>query len=196
MKVCYGIMKKVLMMKGKNMNRYFKMTLLLALPLAFLLGCSKQSSTTSNSSKVETTEVKTTEAETTEKKAESKTVAFVHDSNPGRHSTLTYTVEGDDVMKQEVYNVFEPEVLNKSADQIKELIVKTYKGYEGIKGVTQNIEFKDGKVIHTMVIDMTVVNLDEMKKAMPNEYSGAGKRVSFSKTKKMLEDLGYTEKTN
>ena len=200
-KVFYGIMKKVLMMKGKNMNRYFKMTLLLALPLAFLLGCSKQSSTTSNSSKAETTEVKTTEAETTEaetteKKAESKTVAFVHDSNPGRHSTLTYTVEGDDVMKQEVYNVFEPEVLNKSADEIKELIVKTYKGYEGIKGVTQNIEFKDGKVVHTMVIDMTVVNLDEMKKAMPNEYSGAGKRVSFAKTKKMLEDLGYTEKTN
>lgn len=189
------------MMKGKNMNRYFKMTLLLALPLAFLLGCSKQASTTSNSSKAETTEVKTTEsetteAETTEKKAESKTVVFVHDSNPGRHSTLTYTVEGDDVMKQEVYNVFEPEILNKSADELKELIVKTYKGYEGIKGVTQNIEFKDGKVIHTMVIDMTVVNLDEMKKAMPNEYSGAGKRVSFSKTKKMLEDLGYTEKTN
>lgn len=178
------------------MNRYFKMTLLLALPLAFLLGCSKQSSTTSNSSKAETSEVKTTETETTEKKAESKTVAFVHDSNPGRHSTLTYTVEGDDVMKQEVYNVFEPEILNKSADEIKELIVKTYKGYEGIKGVTQNIEFKDGKVIHTMVIDMTVVNLDEMKKAMPNEYSGAGKRVSFSKTKKMLEDLGYTVKTN
>ena len=204
-------MKKVLMMKGKNMNRYFKMTLLLALPLAFLLGCSKQSSTTSNSSKAETTEVKTTEAETTEaetteaetteaetteKKAESKTVVFVHDSNPGRHSTLTYTVEGDDVMKQEVYNVFEPEILNKSADELKELIVKTYKGYEGIKGVTQNIEFKDGKVIHTMVIDMTVVNLDEMKKAMPNEYSGAGKRVSFSKTKKMLEDLGFTEKTD
>ena len=200
-KVFYDIMKKVLMMKGKNMNRYFKMTLLLALPLAFLLGCSKPSSTTSNSSKAETTEVKTTEAETTEaetteKKAESKTVVFVHDSNPGRHSTLTYTVEGDDVMKQEVYNVFEPEILNKSADELKELIVKTYKGYEGIKGVTQNIEFKDGKVIHTMVIDMTVVNLDEMKKAMPNEYSGAGKRVSFSKTKKMLEDLGYTEKTN
>ena len=200
-KVFYDIMKKVLMMKGKNMNRYFKMTLLLALPLAFLLGCSKQSSTTSNSSKAETSEVKTTETETTEvetteKKAESKTVTFVHDSNPGRHSTLTYTVEGDDVMKQEVYNVFEPEILNKSADELKELIVKTYKGYEGIKGVTQNIEFKDGKVIHTMVIDMTVVNLDEMKKAMPNEYSGAGKRVSFSKTKKMLEDLGYKEKTN
>ena len=179
------------------MNKYFKTTLLFALPLAFLLGCSKQASTTSNSSKAETTEVKTievetTEAETTEKKAESKTVVFVHDSNPGRHSSLTYTVEGDDVMKQEVYNVFDPEILDKSAEEIKELIVKTYKKDEGLK----NIDFKDGKVIHSMVIDMTVVNLDEMKKAMPNEYSGAGKRVSLAKTKKMLEDLGYTEKTN
>ena len=178
------------------MKTYVKTSLVLVASLLLLLGCSKQSSTTSNSSKAETTEVKTTEAETTEKKAESKTVVFVHDSNPGRNSTLTYTVKGDDVVKQEVYNVFDPEVLNKTADEIKELIVKTYKGYEGIKGVTQNIEFKDGKVIHTMVIDMTVVNLDEMKKAMPNEYSGVGNRVSFSKTRKMLEDLGYKEKTN
>ena len=179
------------------MKTLFKTSLALVASLVLLLGCSKQSSTTSSSSaKAETTETQTTETETTEKKTELKTVTFVYDSNPGRHSTLTYTVEGDDVMKQEVYNVFEPEILNKSADELKELIVKTYKGYEGIKGVTQNIEFKDGKVIHTMVIDMTVVNLDEMKKAMPNEYSGVGNRVSFSKTRKMLEDLGYKEKTN
>ena len=54
------------------MNRYFKMTLLLALPLAFLLGCSKPSSTTSNSSKAETSEVKTTETETTEVKLQKR----------------------------------------------------------------------------------------------------------------------------
>ena len=184
------------MMKGKNMNRYFKMTLLLALPLAFLLGCSKQSSTASNSSKAETTEVKTTEAETTEKKAESKTVTFVHDSNPGRHSTLTYTVEGDDVMKQEVYNVFEPEILNKSADELKELIVKTYKGYEGIKGVTHSIEIKDGKVVQDAEVDYTVASLDELRKARPEEYSGIGNHISLTASKKMLKDLGFTEKTN
>ena len=45
-----------------------------------------------------------------------------------------------------------------------------------------------------MVIDMTVVNLDEMKKAMPNEYSGAGKRVSFQKLKRCLRTLDILKK--
>lgn len=188
-------------MKGNSMKTLFKTSLALVASLILLLGCSKQASTPASSSSKEdkttqSSETKQSSQQSSEKKDETKNYIFVHNSNPGRTSTLTYTVKGDDVVKQEVYNVFDPEILDKSAEEIKELIVKTYKGYEGIKGVTQNIEFKDGKVIHTMVIDMTVVNLDEMKKAMPNEYSGVGNRVSFSKTRKMLEDLGYKEKTN
>ena len=182
------------------MNRYFKMTLLLALPLAFLLGCSKQS-TTSNSLKAETSEVKsteteTTEAETTEKKAESKTVAFVHDSNPGRHSTLTYTVDGDNVVKQTAHNVADPEVLNNTADDLKNFVEETYKGYKGLKGVTLSVEIKDGKVVQDLEIDLSVASIDELRKALPEEYSGVGKNVSFKASKKMLTDLGYKEKTN
>lgn len=198
-KVFYDIMKKVLMMKGKNMNRYFKMTLLLALPLAFLLGCSKQSSTTSNSSKAETSEVKTTETETTEvetteKKAESKTVTFVNDSQPGVVSTLTYTVDGDNVVKQTAHNVADPEVLNNTADAVKSVLEETYKGYKGLKGVTFSIEVKDGKVVQDLEIDLSVASIDELRKALPEEYSGVGKNVSFKASKKMLTDLGYTEK--
>ena len=195
-KAFYGIMKKVLMMKGKNMNRYFKMTLLLALPLAFLFGCSKQSSTTSNSSKAETSEVKTTEAETTEKKSELKTVTFVNDSQPGIQSTLTYTVDGDNVVKQTAHNVADPEALNNTADDLKNLIEETYKGYKGLKGVTLSVEIKDGKVVQDLEIDLSVASLDELRKALPEEYSGVGKNVSFKASKKMLTDLGYTEQTN
>ena len=118
------------------MNKYFKTTLFLALPLAFLLGCSKQSSTTSNSSKVESTEVKTTEVEKAEKKAELKTVTFVNDSQSGVQSTLIYTVDGDNVVKQTAHNVADPEALNNNADDLKNLIEETYKGYKGLKGVT------------------------------------------------------------
>lgn len=195
-KVFYDIMKKVLMMKGKNMNRYFKITLLLALPLAFLLGCSKQSSTTSNSSKAETSEVKTTEAETTEKKSELKTVTFVNDSQPGIQSTLTYTVDGDNVVKQTAHNVADPEALNNTADDLKNLIEETYKGYKGLKGVTLSVEIKDGKVVQDLEIDLSVASLDELREALPEEYSGVGKNVSFKASKKMLTEHGYKEQTN
>ena len=195
-KVFYGIMKKVLMMKGKDMNKYFKMTLLLALPLTFLLGCSKQASTTSNSSKAETTEVKTTEAETTEKKSELKTVTFVNDSQPGIQSTLTYTVDGDNVVKQTAHNVADPEALNNNADDLKNLIEETYKGYKGLKGVTLSVEIKDGKVVQDLEIDLSVASLDELRKALPEEYSGVGKNVSFKASKKMLTEHGYKEQTN
>jgi len=193
-KVFYGIIRAVLRKKGKNMNKFFKMTLFLTLPLAFLLGCSKQSSTTSNSSKVESTEVKTTEAETSEKKSELKTVTFVNDSQPGVQSTLTYTVDGDNVVKQTAHNVADPEVLNNTADDLKNLVEETYKGYKGLKGVTLSVEIKDGKVVQDLEIDLSVASIDELRKALPEEYSGVGKNVSFKASKKMLTDLGYTEK--
>jgi len=195
MKVCYGIIKVVLMMKGKKMNRYFKMTLLLALPLAFLLGCSKQS-TTSNSLKAETTEVKTTEVETTEKKSELKTVTFVNDTRTGLNSTLTYTVDGDKVLKQSGHNVYDPEALDTTAETLKAFIEETYKGYQGLKGVTHSIEIKDGKVVQDAEVDYTVASLDELRKARPEEYSGIGNHISLTASKKMLKDLGFTEKTN
>ena len=71
------------------MNKYFKMTLCVALPLAILLGCSKQSSSSSTSSaKSETTQVESTSQQATENKSEVKTVTFVNDTRTGFNSTL------------------------------------------------------------------------------------------------------------
>ena len=178
------------------MKTYVKTSLVLVASLLLLLGCSKQSSITSNSSKAETSEVKTTEAETTEKKPELKTVTFVNDSQPGVQSTLTYTVDGDNVVKQTAHNVADPEALNNTADDLKNLIEETYKGYKGLKGVTLSVEIKDGKVVQDLEIDLSVASLDELRKALPEEYSGVGKNVSFKASKKMLTEHGYKEQTN
>ena len=183
------------------MKTYVKTSLVLVASLVLLLGCSKQASTTANSSSKEDTtnqssETKQSSQQSSEKKDETKNYIFVHNSNPGRTSTLTYTVKGDDVVKQEVYNVFDPEKLNNTAEGIKEIVDDTYKGYEGVKGVTQKVEIQDEKVIQNIEVDMTVASLDELKKAMPNEYSGIGNRVSFAASKKMLKEAGYTEQTN
>lgn len=184
-----------------DMKSYFKTSLALAAALALLMGCSKQASTPTNSSAKEdktaqSSETKQSSQQSSEKKDETETHTFVHNSKPGIHSTLTYTVKGDDVVKQTAHNVFDPEKLNNTAEGIKQIVEDTYKGYEGVKGVTQKIEIKDEKVILSMEVDMTVATLADLKKAMPNEFSGFGNRISYAASKKMLEESGYTEKTN
>jgi hypothetical protein len=188
-------------MKGNSMKTYVKTSLALVASLVLLLGCSKQASTPTNSSAKEdktaqSSENKQSNQQSSEKKEETKTHTFVHNSKPGIESTLAYTVKGDDILKQTVYNVFDPAKLDNTAEGIKEIVEDTYKGYEGVKGVTQKIEIKDEKVILSMEVDMTVATLADLKKAMPNEYYGIGNRVSFAASKKKLKEAGYTEQTN
>lgn len=174
------------------MKKYFKAILCLVLSLLVLLGCSKQSTTTSSSP---SKEEKTT-LENSETKAEVKTATFVNDTRPGFTSTLTYSVEGDKVLKQSGHNIYDPESYNKTPEELKTLVEETYKGYKGLKGVTFSIEVKDGKVVQDLEIDLSVASLDELRKALPEEYSGVGKNVSFKASKKMLTEHGYKEQTN
>ena len=189
--LCYNDIR--FMMKGKkDMKKYFKASLCLVLSLLVLLGCSKQSTTTSsNPSKEEKTTL-----ENSETKAEVKTATFVNDTRPGFTSTLTYSVEGDKVLKQSGHNIYDPESYNKTPEELKTLVEETYKGYNGIKGVRQTIEIQDGKVVQDAEFDFTVTNIDELRKAFPKEYSGVGKTISFAASKKLLTELGFTEKTD
>ena len=183
------------------MKSYFKVSLALVASLVLLLGCSKQASTPASSSTKEDTttqssETKQSSQQSSEKKDETETHTFVHNSKPGIHSTLTYTVKGDDVVKQTVHNVLDPEKLNNTAEGIKEIVDDTYKGYEGVKGVTQKVEIQDEKVVQDLEVDFSTASLDELRKALPEEYPGIGNRVSFSISKNGLETMGFTEKAN
>ena len=157
------------------MKKYFKASLCLVLSLLVLLGCSKQSSTTSSSP---SKEEKTT-LENSETKAEVKTATFVNDTRPGFTSTLTYSVEGDKVLKQSSHNIYDPESYNKTPEELKTLVEETYKGYNGIHGVRQTIEIQDGKIVQDAEFDFTVANIDELRKAFPKEYSGGWENDQF-----------------
>ena len=183
------------------MKSYFKTSLALAAALLILMGCSKQASApTSNSAKEDKTaqssETKQSTEQSSEKKETAKTHTFVNKSNPGITSTLVYTVEGDNVTKQTAQNVADPEILGATPEDVKSLIEEKYKGYNGLKGVKQTIEIKDGEVVQDLEVDFSVASISELRKALPEEYSGIGNRVSFSNSKKALEKMGFTEKTN
>ena len=68
-------------------------------------------------------------------------------------------------MKQTGHNVYDPEPLNKTPEELKALIEETYKGYQEIKGVTQTIDIQDGKVVQDVEFDFSVASLDELRKA-------------------------------
>ena len=183
------------------MKSYFKVSLALVASLVLLLGCSKQASTpaSSNTKEDKTTqssETKQSSQQSSEKKETAKTHTFVNKSNPGITSTLVYTVEGDNVTKQTSQNVADPEILGATPEDVKSFIEEKYKGYNGLKGVKQTIEIKDGKVVQDLEVDFSVASISELRKALPEEYSGIGNRVSFSNSKKALEKMGFTEKTN
>ena len=183
------------------MKSYFKTSLALAAALLILIGCSKQASApTNNSAKEDKTtqssESKQSTEQSSEKKETAKTHTFVNKSNSGITSTLVYTVEGDNVIKQTGQNVVDPEILGATPEEVKSTLEDTYKGYYGLKGVKQTIEIKDGKVVQDVEVDFSTASLDELRKALPEEYSGIGNRVSFSNSKKALEKMGFTEKTN
>ena len=183
------------------MKSYFKVSLALVASLVLLLGCSKQASTPANSSSKEDTTTQSSESkqsteQSSEKKETTKTHTFVNKNNSGITSNLVYTVEGDNVIKQTAHNVADPDILNATPEDVKSFIEEKYKGYNGLKGVKQTIEIKDGKVVQNLEVDFSVASISELRKALPEEYSGIGNRVSFSNSKKALEKMGFTEKTN
>ena len=183
------------------MKSYFKTSLALAAALLILIGCSKQASApTNNSAKEDKTaqssETKQSTEQSSEKKETAKTHTFVNKNKPGITSTLVYTVEGDNVTKQTAHNVADPEILNTTAESIKSVLEETYNGYNGLKGVKHTIEIKDGKVVQDLEVDFSLASLDELRKALPEEYSGIGNRVSFTNSKKALEEMGFSEESN
>ena len=181
------------------MKSYFKTSLALATSLVLLLGCSKQASTSTNSISKEdkttqSSESKQSTEQSSEKKETTKTYTFVNKSNSGITSTLVYTVEGDNVIKQIVHNVADPDILNATPEDVKSFIEEKYKGYNGLKGVKQTIEIKDGKVVQDLEVDFSVASISELRKALPEEYSGIGNRVSFSNSKKSTGKNGIHRK--
>ena len=119
------------------MKSYFKISLALAASLVLLLGCSKQASTHTNSSSKEdkttqSSESKQSTEQSSEKKETTKTHTFVNKSNSGITSTLVYTVDGDNVIKQSAHNIADPEILGATPEDVKSFIEEKYKGYNGL----------------------------------------------------------------
>ena len=60
-------------------------------------------------------------------------MTFVNDTRTGFNSTLTYTVDGDKVLKQSGHNVYDPEALDTTAETLKAFVEKLIKDIKASK---------------------------------------------------------------
>jgi uncharacterized lipoprotein yehR len=114
--------------------------------------------------------------------------------NDQQTSTITYYYKGDVVTKQVAENKYVISELPMSEEKAMEQIKQMNELYTSIKGVTASLESKDGIITQVVTFDYSVVKFEDLKKALPDNFSGDGKAVSFKASKEAMEKIGYKEK--
>lgn len=115
----------------------------------------------------------------------------------GVQTVLTYYHSGDDVKKQTADNVIPyasiPVETKEEAQEILEPFVTQFKG---IKGITHEMTYNDDHAVEHLEIDYETLNFDKAR-SLPgmtfDENSENG--ISLEKSRDLLEQNGYTEKT-
>ena len=133
-------------------------------------------------------------------KAETTTRTFTQTTN-NVESTLVFTCDGDKVVKQTAKNVMKYDDFGLTdKDEAKELIepqLEDYaKQYEGIDGVTYELDFQDDRVVENISVDYTVASLSDLKDIQGftmDDNDGKADFVSMEKTSETLEAQGYEE---
>ncbi|WP_157801834.1 YehR family lipoprotein [Gracilibacillus salitolerans] len=111
----------------------------------------------------------------------------------GSTSKIVYSAEGDKVIEQTSENVLTYDTLGVSNQEEAEAVLgKFVIDYEGIEGVSHNIEYHDDQVIES-----TKVNFEKADPDQIAELTGAitegntGNGVSLEKSIEVLESQGY-----
>ena len=60
--------------------------------------------------------------------------------------------------------------------------------------LNKRLKSKMEKVVQDLEVDFSVASISELRKALPEEYSGIGNRVSFSNSKKSTGKNGIHRK--
>lgn len=175
-----------------------KLTSLLGLGLILVLtACSQAtpSTETTTTSPAKTTETTTTTIveETTEEHSYQR-----FDAN-GMDSRLIYHHLGDEVTKQTTDNIILYSYMGMAdANAAKEAYQEQAKLYQNVEGITYSIEYAQDRMIEHIEVDYTKAKISEIGHliGLSTEQASKVAYISFSESKKLLEEAGYTEITD
>lgn len=116
--------------------------------------------------------------------------------NNGIVTTMVYTTEGDKVTKQSTENLIQYDLAGiESKEQAQELFDPLIGEFQGIEGITHQMEYEEDKAVETMEIDYETVDFDEIENLPGMSFSDDPKDngVSMEKSLEILESQGFKE---
>lgn len=171
----------------KKINSLLALGLVLILAACSQAKSSKDNTTTSPSTTTETT---TTVEEKTEEHS------FQRFDAKGMDSRLIYHHKGDEVIKQTTDNIIFYSYMGMAdANIAKEAYQEQAKLYQNVDGITYSIEYAQDRVIEHIEVDYTKAKISEISHLIGLSTEQASKiaYISFSESKKLLEEAGYKD---
>lgn len=124
---------------------------------------------------------------------EEQVVTYKYEED-GMTTSMTYYAKGDRVYKQTTESFIPYSSLGVETEaEAREMVGDLLSAAEGIKGYSDVVEYKEDHMTETVVVDYSVVNIDEIKNLPGNTFSDGdtSNGVSLSKSIKLLEDAGF-----
>lgn len=108
---------------------------------------------------------------------------------------MVFTYEGDKVTHQKTTNVMPYSSLGvTTADEAKEILDPIAVEYQGYDGLTETIDYQKEQLIEVIKVDYKVADIEAIRAIPGMDYEGdTTNGISFKRSKKMIEDQGFTE---
>lgn len=108
---------------------------------------------------------------------------------------MVYYYKGDKVTKQTATNTIKYSAIGATnKDEAKAKLASSTKQYQGVKGLSESIDYKDTYLVEKVSVDYTKGDLDELSKINGVSINSNGKKISYisyKQSKKLLLNNGF-----
>lgn len=111
----------------------------------------------------------------------------------GSDTRIILQYQGDRVVKQTLSSTLLFEPLGIDADLAKDIYSDVPNEFKDVEGITHKAEFKDDRMVQTIDMDFTKVDLEKITKLLNIKEETDGKYISYKKVIKYYKDAGFKE---
>jgi uncharacterized lipoprotein YehR (DUF1307 family) len=106
---------------------------------------------------------------------------------------LEYIAEGDRVKRQTAYNIMPYDAMGvTNAEEAEALLGETAAEFEGVNGLTHEIDYQDDQVVETLEVDFDEADIEELSTIPGMTFTeDAGNGISLEESIKLLEEQGF-----